>query len=182
MTPDQFLEFLIEKGAAWVRAQRELHRPEASPLRGAPSLGPLFGAFFDHDLLAEARFKTVPRIENPDFYRELEGRGQPAPPDFSNMVAITLADTVLLSRTVEQGGEPIDGLVFHELVHVVQYKLLGIEGFVRRYVTGWTENGYDYKSIPLEQDAYRLQARYEEDPGQGFPVRAEIARSLGLLG
>lgn len=180
--PDQFLDYLIEKGAAWVREQRDLHRPEASPLGGVPSLGPTFGAFFDQDLLAEIRFKTVPRLQNPAFFAELESRGQPVPLDFSSMAGITFADTVLLARGALQGREAIDGLVFHELVHAVQYKLLGIDAFVRRYVTGWAENGYDYESIPLEREAYRLQARYEADPGQGFSVAAEVSRSLGLAG
>ena len=37
-------------------------------------------------------------------------------------------------------------LLFHEMVHVVQYEVLGIETFVTRYVHGWFGQGYMCKS------------------------------------
>ncbi len=49
-------------------------------------------------------------------------------PDFSLMAAITLVDTVV-------SHEPFtDRLLFHELVHVVQYEKLGLAEFAAKYV------------------------------------------------
>ena len=33
-------------------------------------------------------------------------------------------------------------LIFHEMVHVVQYRLLGIDEFARLYVRGYLHGGY----------------------------------------
>ena len=47
-------------------------------------------------------------------------------PDFAHMTAITFVDTVLSHETFT------DRLLFHELVHVVQYKQLGMRSSRRR--------------------------------------------------
>jgi len=52
-----------------------------------------------------------------------------------------------------------DRLLFHELVHVVQYEKLGLEGFAAKYVRGFL-NGGSYEGIPLEMNAYELDARF----------------------
>ncbi len=178
---DPFLAELIKQGAAWLCEQRDLHRADTSALRSVASFGLDLSAFFDDEILAHTRFKIVSGIENPAFYRELERQGLPPPLDFSNMAGITFADTVLLSRRAAPDGKPADTLVFHALVHAVQYRCLGIHEFIARYVTGWDENGRDYASIPLERDAYWLEGRYEADRQQGFSVAAEVSRSLGLV-
>lgn len=176
------LDYLIAHGQVWILEQREVHRPGAIPLD--QRLRSAFERFFGGELLESARFKTVPVIENPSFYRELEAMGQLIPLDFTVMGGITFEDTILLSERYLEEHELSPGLLFHELVHVVQYRRLGVAEFVTRYVRGWAENGYEYRAIPLEQDAYELQARYERSPMQPFSVREEVARRLpsGLEG
>ena len=71
--------------------------------------------------------------------------------------------------------------LFHELVHAVQYDLLGPEKFVELYLLGWINQGFNYAAIPLEMDAYDLQNRYEADPASPFPVEDEVSRSLELM-
>ena len=175
---DPELSYLIEQGGNWIRQQRRLHRPDALPLEppAAATLGPFFGT----DIVRDVRFKSVPVIENPEFYRELVAVGRPIPMDFSGTRGITFEDTVLLSdRYVAADGPPMR-LLFHEMVHMVQYRLLGVGGFVHRYVTGWAENGFQYMAIPLERDAYELEGRFAANPHTPFPVRAEVSRRLGL--
>jgi len=70
-----------------------------------------------------------------------------------------------------------DGLLFHELVHVEQYRQLGIPRFAELYVLGFL-NGGDYDHIPLERNAYELGGRYESNPAQQFSVADEVARWL----
>ncbi len=117
---DEDIRYLIEQGEAWIREQRTLHRPDASPLndRAATTLAPFFGP----DILRDVRFKSVPVVENPGFYKDLEAAGRPIPIDFSDTHGITFEDTVLLSeRYVSADGPPMS-LLFHELVHMVQYR------------------------------------------------------------
>ena len=60
------------------------------------------------------------RVANPDFYPMLRSLGFNNVPDQSTMGAITFCDAVV-------SHEPFsNGLLFHELVHVEQYRQLGI--------------------------------------------------------
>ena len=171
-------QFLIEQGIRWIHEQRTLHRPEAEPLSSADAA--MFAPFFSEAILSDARFRAVPAIDNPPFYEDLKSAGLTVPMEFSTAHGITFDDTVLLAAaSLTPNGAP-QRLLFHEMVHVVQYRLLGIEEFARRYVTGWAENGFDYYRIPLERDAYELDARFDADPTSGFSVEAEVGRRLGL--
>ena len=174
MTSDQMLAYLTAKGEEWVVEQRALHHPVARPL-GLQLLSDL-QAFFGEDVLDAARFASVGLLPNPGFYRELLAMGQSIPLDFSLMHGITFVDTVLLSERFRSSWSP--ALYFHELVHVVQYQILGAAGFMKRYVRGWAENGFRYEAIPLEKDAYELQERYQTRPKTLFSVRQIVSQRL----
>ena len=112
---------------------------------------------------------TGQRVNNPPFYGELVKMGfEPAAlPDFALMAAITFVDTVV-------SHEPFtDRLLFHELVHVVQYAKLGIEDFAAKYVRGFLGGG-SYEAIPLEMKAYELDARFAAAPARPFSVESEV--------
>ena len=49
-------------------------------------------------------------------------------------------------------------LLKHEFVHICQYDVLGIDGFAQEYTNGYVDNGYEYRNIPMEQDAFDFQA------------------------
>jgi hypothetical protein len=90
-------------------------------------------------------------------------------PDFSLMAAITFVDTVV-------SHEPFtDRLLFHELVHVVQYERLGVLEFAAKYVRGFLTGG-SYEAIPLERNAYELEARFAEMPTSVFSVADGVQR------
>lgn len=178
MNVQALLDFLIQHGQTWVRAQRDLHRPTADPLSGREKAD--FAWFFDAQALDSARIKKVSVIQNPEFYSQLTALGVSLPLDFTMMAGITFEDTILLSTTQTSGDVPSASFLFHELIHVVQYETLGLQGFVQQYIQGWAQNGFQYANIPLERDAYELQSRYESQPQQPFSVKAEIRRRLGL--
>ena len=66
-----------------------------------------------------------------------------------------------------------NALLFHELVHVEQYRQLGIPRFSELYVRGFL-NGASYVAIPLEVNAYTLGGRFENNPAQQFSVADEV--------
>ena len=109
------------------------------------------------------------RVENPPFYPMLAGMGFSNLPDFSQMAAITFCDVVVSHVPFT------DGLLFHELVHVEQYRQLGIPRFSELYVRGFLSGG-GYDGIPLEVNAYALGRRFEGNPRQQFSVADEVAR------
>jgi len=86
-------------------------------------------------------------------------------------VALTAAitfDNVIASR------KPMSqSLLFHEMVHVCQYRLLGVDAFAQKYVHGFLAGG-SYHGIPLECCAFELEGRFVTG-GQVFDVEAEVA-------
>jgi hypothetical protein len=99
----------------------------------------------------------------------LAGMGFANLPDFSGMAAITFCDVAV------SHGPFTGGLLFHELVHVKQYRQLGIPRFAELYVRGFLSGG-GYDAIPLEVNAHSLGGRYESNPAQQFAVTDEVRR------
>ncbi|MBX7139081.1 MAG: hypothetical protein K1X83_13990 [Oligoflexia bacterium] len=52
-----------------------------------------------------------------------------------------------------------EGIHFHELIHTVQWKILGAEAFVVAYAAGLSRHGY--RNALLEDMAYELQSDFE---------------------
>ena len=152
-------------------SQREAFRPVGSPLSTdvANDLAPHFA----HPTLERIRVVEVERIENPTFYAALAARGVSLPIDFTGTTGITFVDTILVARS-RSGSASDASLLFHEAVHVVQYDLLGLDGFLTRYVRGWADNGREYRRIPLERQAYDLQTRFESNARGDFQVEREL--------
>jgi hypothetical protein len=111
------------------------------------------------------------RVANPDFYPMLRSLGFNNLPDQSTMAAITFSDVVVSHAPFT------DGLLFHELVHVEQYRRLGISRFSELYVCGFL-NGGSYEAIPLEVNAYTLGGRFEQNPANRFSVVDEVGRGI----
>ena len=66
-----------------------------------------------------------------------------------------------MSSVAQQEFTP--ALMFHELVHVVQYRELGVKKFSELYVRGFLDTG-EYLSIPLERVAYHLEGLFRTRP------------------
>jgi hypothetical protein len=92
-------------------------------------------------------------------------------PDFSDMAAITFIDVVVSHH------EFTDALLFHELVHVVQYAQLGVKDFAARFMNGFIQSG-SYEDIPLEKQAHALESRFSQGSDNPFSVDDEVRRWL----
>jgi hypothetical protein len=154
--------------ADYISSQRQKALPYAPPL-GHDQLRSLEG-FFTQDVLDGVRLLVLdgPRIENPPFYEMLRPMGFTHLPDFSTMAAVTL-DAVVVSH------QPFtDGLLFHELVHVEQYRQFGVSRFAELYLRGFLTGGGN-DGIPLEVNAHLLEDRFEKDTEVRFSVAVEVA-------
>jgi hypothetical protein len=103
---------------------------------------------------------------------------------------LDMGDSVFLEVVLSDGAElervetmvPVHGaltppLVFHEFVHVEQYRQLGVDRFAELYVKGFLERGC-YEAIPLEVSAYGLEGSFRKVPNRGFSVEQEVAEWL----
>jgi hypothetical protein len=170
LTPDQTAQVSCLV-AGYIATQREKFAPRAVPL--SPEQRASVAAFFSPELLSSVRLLVLrgERVPNPDFYPMLRGLGFEGLPDQSTMAAITFCDVVV-------SHEPFsDGLLFHELVHVEQYRQLGVPRFSELYVRGFL-NGGRYEAIPLEVNAHTLEDEFRRDPRRKFSVQAEVAHWL----
>jgi hypothetical protein len=121
LTPDQIAE-LSSLVAEYITVQREKALPLALPLslaQRASMDGFFLPQVFDTRLLV----LTESRVEKPPFYVPLRRMGFTNLPSFSTMAAVTFCDVVVSHQPFS------DGLLFHELVHVEQYRQLGIPHF-----------------------------------------------------
>ena len=92
-------------------------------------------------------------------------------PAFSEMAGITFQDVVV-------HVEPLSlQLLFHELVHAVQYAHLGLDGFASRYVRGFLSGG-SYEEIPLEKQAYELEDKFASNPSVAFSVEDDVKQRI----
>jgi hypothetical protein len=164
------IEAITAAVADYIAQQRSNYVEESTAL-SALQKEPLC-AFFPAPVLDCARFvELMPDryITNPSFYEELKSMGFSASvlPNFRDMAAVTFQDVVVSYGTISAQTR------FHELVHVVQFQKLGLHRFASKYVTGFLGGG-GYDGIPLERNAYELDARFIADPARFFSVEAEV--------
>jgi hypothetical protein len=178
MKPAELITFFIENAIHWVGEQRYIHRHHARDLTDAGK--DKFGSFFGPEILDIVSIRLVPVIENPGFYSDIRDLQLPRLLDFNTAQGITFKDTILISDRFVRTDSLVKAILFHELVHVVQYRVLGLEQFISCYVQSWFENGFSYHAIPLEAQAHALQERFERDPGKGFWVMDTVCQSLGV--
>jgi hypothetical protein len=154
--------------AQYIASQREAFVRSASPLTEQER--DTMEGFFTPEVIDGVRLVVLrdKRVQNPAFYPQLLQMGFRNLPDFRLMAAITFGDVVVSHQPFSEG------LLFHELVHVEQYRQLGIPQFSTLYVRGFLSGG-GYDGIPLEINAYALGTRFEAMPRQQFSVSEEVA-------
>lgn len=155
------LEQRIAEASRWAKETRAMHRKNGSPLDAEIAVE--FRHYFLPELVESVRLVLVPSIPMPPFLA-----GDPA--------GLALWDTILLRQGVER-SEAFRTILFHEMVHLVQFQSLGsIERFTAAYLQGWLENGRAYDSIPLEVEATVYQQRYALET-DAFDVEAAMNAS-----
>jgi hypothetical protein len=174
--------FFGVRGPEWIRQQARFGLVHGAIL--APDqiryLEPFAG-----DLVRDIRL-LLSVIQNPPWYPDLLERGLSRDEllDFTRMDAITFDATIIFQPQVPMS---IPGL-FHELVHVVQYRMFGVDDFARRYLDGWLAGRplasnpvQRYMNVPLERQAYALQARFLSLPQRSsFSIEEEVRAALDV--
>jgi len=156
--------------AAYIKIQRDRLTQLATPLPEATKLRlRQYFTDFDLDRVRVVQADPLP-IPDPPLYAILRWLRLDIPGP-SSVAAITF-DYLIAAR--EEMGLP---LLFHELVHVVQYRLLGVKAFSRLYVNGFFAGG-GYHGIPLERCASEMELRFliGKEP---FDVEAEVRKWIG---
>jgi hypothetical protein len=151
----------------YILASRKKYRPAAAPLvsEQVAALRP----FFPAEVLENARILVLrgTRIQDPSFYTIAKMMGVRDLPSFSEVTAVTFVDVIVSHE------EFTPSVLFHELVHAVQYGQLGAKKFSALYVNGFIKGG-SYDEIPLEKNAFELESRFRAGQNGGFSVSDEV--------
>ena len=87
---------------------------------------------------------------------------------------VTYLNTYFVKRTKAADEE----LHFHELIHIVQWRLLGPGRFLKLYADGLER--YGYRDSPLERIAYAAQAEFSRSK-QAFDAQTLVLHELRKL-
>jgi hypothetical protein len=153
--------------ADYINGSRKKYGANAASL--TPEQRAAMQPFFPAEILEQAKVLVLKgeRIQDPGFYTMARMMGFKDLPSFSTVAAVTFVDVIVSHE------EFTDALLFHELVHVVQYAQLGIKEFGARYVSGFVTGG-GYEGIPLEKNAFELEARFIANQAQPFSVGDQV--------
>ncbi len=162
---------LEAEGLRWLFEQRNRHRRHSH--RIDDTLVSRIAPYFEAATLDRIRIRKVARIEEPPFSVSLEKSGFILPFGFRFAAGITFIDTIVVADQM-LGRTDMTALIFHEAVHVAQYRCLTSNRFLREYMQSWMAHRFECRRIPLESQAYRLQQRFEREPEVIFSVEQDI--------
>lgn len=166
MVPNEFQKF-FHIVFPWIESTLAAHSQTAKQV--ASSGFARLPQYFSPELLEFAKVVIVDRIPMPPLSQM--GLTQFAAFETANFDGITFLNTFFVKRGVETS----ESLYFHELVHVIQWKMLGPERFLAAYVDGLEKFGY--RDSPLEKMAYDAQKIFEESQNV-FNVEELVADQL----
>ena len=171
MASDRYAEFLPTI-LDWIHGTLEAH---ADRKKSVASFGfPRLPRYFSEHLLFTTNVVITDRLPVPP----LSAWGLPEFASFERqpMTAITYLDTYFLSPRAATD----ESVHCHELIHVVQWQVLGPKDFLLLYAAGLAERGY--RKSPIEVMACGHQRRFDVD-WPSYSAEAEVRRqTLAYVG
>jgi hypothetical protein len=167
------LSGLVAEAVAWMQQQRDKYYLLGEPLSESEKMK--LRPFFPAGIVDRLRIKRVSgtgeSIPYQPFYERVRAGGARVVPDAAHMTAIPFVDVALFNR------QPTLRTIFHTLVHVTQFSIVGLEKVMAGYFQTLNESGL-WMVVPYEEQAYRMDARYTKDPSEIFSVEEEIREWL----
>jgi hypothetical protein len=165
MTPEEFHKY-YPRLLGWIDSTLRAHAENARTVaaRGFSRL-PLY---FSANTLTSAKVVAVDQLPIPP----LSSWGLTRFADFERGTfdGITYLDTFFLKR----GALRNEAIHFHELIHVIQWRILGPENFLRLYADGLERFGY--RESPLEIMAHDAEAAFTAN--DVFDAEKMVAQKL----
>jgi hypothetical protein len=165
MTPEEFQKY-YPRLLGWIDATLRTHAGDSRTVasRGFPRLA----RYFSTATLTSAKVVLVNQLPIPP----LSSWGLTRLADFErgDYTGVTYLNTFFVKRDDIRN----EAIHFHELIHVVQWRILGPEQFLRVYADGLERFGY--RDSPLEKTAYVAEAAFTSN--EIFNAEEMVARKL----
>jgi hypothetical protein len=157
----------VRRVSAFLREQRERYLPSAVPLPQPRKA--IMWPYFSPELLDQVRIVELhgERLPNPPFYQEAKSLGFVNLPEFTHMESLTFLDVVVFNQTLTERA------LFHALVHVVQFQVLGVERYTELFVRGFVDTKFHF-TVPLEAQAFSLESRFARPRLEKFSVEDQV--------
>jgi hypothetical protein len=164
VTPEEF-QTDYPKVQAWIQRTLASFEKDAQPI--ASMRFARLPQYFDHALLGTAKFIPIDRVPTPPL--SAMGLGRFAAFEQGEFHGITYLDRYFIKRTVLTE----EALHFHELIHVIQWRLLGPERFLSPMRMAWTSS--DTRTARLKR--WPTMLRLHSDDPLRFSMRRSLSRS-----
>ncbi len=169
LSPEEF-QTAYPKLRAWVEKTLTAYEKDAQPI--AAMRFARLPLYFDQALLETTKFIPIDRVPMPPL--SAMGLSRFAAFEQGDFDGVTYLNRYFIKRTVVAE----EALHFHELIHVIQWRLLGPEGFLAAYANGLDEFGYE--SSPLEKMASEAEAAFKRSSAI-FAAEKFVAEQLARL-
>ncbi|MGO8983308.1 MAG: hypothetical protein ACLPHI_11155 [Terriglobales bacterium] len=168
LLPEDKIKVAIDRMCQYFDEQRKEYRQQGCPL--SDDQWRAMSPFFSEELLAAVRIvgASNQRISNPPFYAEAKTLGLVNLPELAQMASLTFEDVVVFPSEINERR------LFHALVHVAQFRVLGVERYAELFIRGFLRT-HSYVTVPIEMQAFTLEAKFAEKSGESFSVE-EIVR------
>lgn len=165
--PEARVAEMIAKVVEYFRQERALYQRASEPF--APVWKFSLQEYFTKSLLDTISTVTLEgaRIPPPPFYSEALAMSGGRFPDFVHLASVTYIDIIVFNEAIARRT------LFHGLVHAQQMAALGLENYVSFYLRGFLKTR-SWTSIPLEAQAFQLEARFAMTPPEVFSVEEVI--------
>jgi hypothetical protein len=153
--------------SSYLRDQSQHYMPLAVPLTNLQkaAMWPYFSALvLDRVRIAELKGQRVP---NPPLYEQARALGFLSLPEWTHMDSLTFLDTVVFNEKLTERS------LFHGLVHVVQFELLGVERYSELFVRGFIAAKHHF-SVPLEAHTFSLESKFAANRSDRFSVEDRV--------
>src|SRR5437879_5432715 len=151
MTPKEF-QSTYPQIIDWIRQTLAAHADQEQTVASRRFVR--LAHYFSEQLLASTKVVAVERLPIPPL--SALGLSRFAQLEHADFDGITYLDTFFVKR--HRVAE--ERLYFHELIHAVQWRRLGPEGFLAAYANGLETFGY--RESPLEMMAYDAESSFAQ--------------------
>jgi hypothetical protein len=157
----------ITRVSTYLRERHDHYLSSAIPLTNRQKA--VMWPYFSAALLDRIRILELDgeRVPNPPFYEEARAMGLVNLPEWTHMRSLTFLEVVVFNEKLTERS------LFHGLVHVVQFDVLGLERYTELFVRSFL-NTKLHISVPLEAHTFSLESKFAEHPAERFSVEEKV--------